>query len=333
MKNIDVLWFVEHISRELDVVCAATHYLKKDNHHTVEIIPFQHKDLALLSRLYNPKILVIPYCYSVYDSGISEIITKFREPIYFNLYWEQILYRANISYKAPHDLFAQKYVLHHAWSKKNADYFKRKYRIPGGHIFINGQPAYKLYEEPYSHLYPSKEALAKRYKLDPKRLWLFFPENFSWAFYSLNQLKQIIKFGQDEKAALEMRDYCQKVFSQVMKWFKEASYCPVEIILRPRPAIAKENFIKAVKETIGTLPSNLFITDELSVREWIMRADLVISSFSTSLIEASIAHKPIYMVVPEKIPEPLWTDWYKYIPKLMTRDDFLNVCCGRKIDY
>jgi hypothetical protein len=50
------------------------------------------------------------------------------------------------------------------------------------------------------------------------------------------------------------------------------------------------------------------------------------SSYSTSLIEAAVADKPVYMVEPIPIPSALYCNWYKYIPKIKTVDTMISAC-------
>jgi hypothetical protein len=77
---------------------------------------------------------------------------------------------------------------------------------------------------------------------------------------------------------------------------------------------------------VGVPVANLhFIKDE-SVREWILASDMVASSYSTSLIEAAIADKPVYMVEPVPIPESLYSDWYDFVPRLRDAREFQDAC-------
>jgi len=63
-----------------------------------------------------------------------------------------------------------------------------------------------------------------------------------------------------------------------------------------------------------------------TVRDWILASDVVISSYSTSLIEAAVACKPIYMVEPVPIPESLQCDWYEFVPRIYASAEFKEAC-------
>ena len=68
-----------------------------------------------------------------------------------------------------------------------------------------------------------------------------------------------------------------------------------------------------------------FIKDD-SIREWTMASDVVISSMSTSLVDAAVARKPAYLIEPYPTPEYLHSNWYDYITHIRTQEEFKSVC-------
>jgi len=68
-----------------------------------------------------------------------------------------------------------------------------------------------------------------------------------------------------------------------------------------------------------------FIKDE-TVREWILASNVVISSYSTTLIEAAVASRPSYMAEPIPIPDSLQYDWYQHVPRVTSLDQFKRAC-------
>ena len=326
MKNIDIIWFIEHISRELDVACAVGALLERSFGKKIEILPYtinQYKN----THTFNPKLVILPYCYSIKDSGLLNYLSNWPDTLYINIAWEQIFYKANLEYKAPRDIFSKKYVIHHSWSKARSKFLHER-GVPKNHIFTNGHPAYKLYERPYKNFFVTRSELAKEFNLDHKKKWIFFPENYSWFFYSNHNLEEIIKNGQNRSVVYSMRDYCSRAFNEVISWINEVSEKnkdTIEIILRPRPAFSITYFKEVLGKLFPRLSRNIHIVKDYSVREWILSSDLVLSSFSTSLIEGAIARKPIYMLEPIPIPPPLVADWYKYVKKVRTKDDLYRV--------
>jgi SAM-dependent methyltransferase len=57
-----------------------------------------------------------------------------------------------------------------------------------------------------------------------------------------------------------------------------------------------------------------------------MASDLVMSSYSTSLIEAAVDGKPIYMIEPSPFPDSLYCSWYNYVSRIATANDFEKAC-------
>ena len=58
----------------------------------------------------------------------------------------------------------------------------------------------------------------------------------------------------------------------------------LEIILRPRPSVSTGEFLGFFRHRVGGDTGRIRFLKEGSVREWIMASDVVISSYSTSLI-------------------------------------------------
>ena len=69
---------------------------------------------------------------------------------------------------------------------------------------------------------------------------------------------------------------------------------------------------------------NLKIMKTETAREWILAADHVMSSHSTTLIEAALAGKPIHRFSPEAYPEAVALEWHGLVPLLSDRKAFLD---------
>ncbi len=322
---MQVIWLIEHIARELDVAAACAALLERDFGVQVIVLPYVHPDADPMIGTYHPDCVLLPYCYSFSDPHLAPIFQRWPEAVYVNLSWEQIFYQANLEYKAPQDDFAKQSVYHHVWSRERKKFLLSR-GVPDDHIFLNGHPAYKLYDLPYRKIFTNRTQLAEEFSLDPKKRWVFFPENYSWFFYSDHNLAEIIKKGQNEHAAHLMRDYCRRCFTDSMKWLSQAAKQNkhVEIILRPRPAFSSAYFMKKVRDVLTDIPDRLHIIKNYSVREWILASDGVISSFSTSLIEASVAGKSVSMIESHPIPPPLQSFWYRYVSRIRTKEELFK---------
>jgi hypothetical protein len=326
MKEIDAILIYEHAARELDVVSAVTALLRTQYSVEAEVIHWPTGFYKIMDKV-RPKLVVLPFCY--YEETFRPLLAYWRKSIFFNLTWEQLFYSGNEKAKTPRGDFAVKHVVHHAWSELYAS-FLTKSGIPEAHIFVNGQPAYTLYDEPYRNYFDSRQALAARHSLDPAKKWIFFPENYNWAFYSEGALNRFVQTGLTPDDINLMREFCNLSLTEALHWCNSVARSGnVELIVRPRPAISVEEFRTFAQRVLQSIPERLHILQSESVREWILASDIVMSSRSTSLIEAAVACKEFYIIEPRPIPEPLQMDWYDLAPHLKSEQEVLDVSLGK----
>jgi len=323
-ETIDILYFFEHKARELDIACAVKAILEKDEGVTIEIASIAHS-LDVVFAKYHPKVVVLPYCVAVHEASLDRLVAQWPEARFVNLSYEQVLGVAQKDLNAPKDDFARNYVIHHAWGEFFADYLK-SHAVPEEHIVVNGSPTYSLYRPPYSAYYGNARAeLAKKFDLDPEKRWVFVPENYGWAFYANHMVRARIRRGFPAQDAHRYRDFARDSMTEVAKWWRDtASIDSIELIVRPRPAIPKDGFIETVREMAGAVPDDLHIIKYGTVREWILCSDVVVSSYSTTLLEAAVARKPIFMFYPIEYPDFLYSEWYDLVEKVTTQDAFVS---------
>lgn len=323
MQIVDIVYFYEHASRELDVACAVAAILEQDHGLSVKIVHWPVGFPAIEDHI-KTRLVVLPFCYT--EDYFTLLLAKWRKAKYFNVSWEQLFYTGNLKAKTPRGSFATKYVIHHAWSEAYAG-FLREQGIKEQDIFVNGQPAYTLYDEPYRFYFISRTELADKYGLDPTLQWVLFPENYNWSFYTQEKLDQYIKEGQSPKEIYAMREFCEHSLTDTILWCNEvANKGEVELIVRPRPSTSLGRFEEVINSIIPNMSERFHIIQEESVREWILASDIVVSSYSTSLIEAAIAGKEIYMLEPYPIPDPLQAEWHGLLPHIKTGDEFFKAC-------
>ena len=321
MQPIDVIYFIEHIARELDVACAVKFLLAKQGIQ-VEICSLVNHLDDTLSR-WRPRLVAIPYGTSVKDTNLEPIIAHWGSARYINLSYEQVLGKTQKSFKAPKDQFARRHLLYTAWGDFFARYLET-YGVPPGHIVVTGNPALALYTNPYREYYgQARTTLATRFHLDISRQWVFVPENYGWAFFKDHQVRDRIRRGFPPEDAFRYRDFALNSLKAASIWWRDAARLDgVELIVRPRPATPEAHFRGTVTEFAGEIPPHLHIIKYGSVREWILASDKVFSSYSTTLLDAALADKPVYMLTPSPIPDFLHAEWYDLTQKVATFDAF-----------
>jgi surface carbohydrate biosynthesis protein len=320
VKRVDICVLFERAAREIDVATAVAHVLSRRHGLTTEIVQ-QYQARATIFGRIRPNVVVLPYAY--HERYNNHFLLRWRKAAFFNLTWEQLFYPGVAVAKMPRGEFAVRHVIHHAWSDAYADLL-RAIDVPEQHIFVNGQPAYALYQEPYRRYFKPRSQIAQERGLDPARRWVFLPENYNWAFYDDAMLAELIRSGQPAAQVAAMRDVVTASFEAAMRWCAAlARRSDVELIIRPRPATSPDQFRMRVEEVVGTLPPRLSITVSDTVREWILASDVVISSYSTSLIEAAVAGRPSFILEPVPWPEFLHNGWHALLPHLRSEDEMI----------
>ena len=324
-KKIDVLWLVEHVARELDVACAAKVIAEHKYGLNVEIRNlYQHIKDYLVE--FEPKVVVHPYVYVVKGALATEdVFERWPDAIHVNAAWEQIHYKANRTIKSPSDDIAKNGVIHFAWGDFYRDYLL-EHGVPADKIIVNGHPAYQLYREPYRSVFRDRAALSRHYGLDINKQWIFVPENYRWAF-AQKKINFFVSLGGDREELMALINFSIPSLKSLLGACLEVSNRKnVEVIFRPRPAINTSRILEFFKSEIGKDTGNIKFIKEGSVREWILASDLVVSSYSTSLLEASVAGKPAWMFEPLPIPDSLHCEWYNHAPRLKTPEAFVRLC-------
>ena len=322
--KVDFILFIEHVARELDVACLLKLYLKKYYHSELVITSFWYDlDFALMT--YDPKVIILPWSYTSDDIKSKDAFKKWPNAIVVNLCNEQLYSKINSNTKSAQDNFSKTQVLHHAWGNYRLPELLRQ-GIPKKNIFINGNPNYSLYQKPYRDAFFSKKQISKIFNLDYTKRWLFIPDNYGIAFFSNSMLLDYIHRGTDPKDAVAFRSFASLSMSIVVPWIKSfAQEFEFEVIVRPRPAIPIDKFIQSYKNLIGRNPKNLHIIKDGTVREWVLASDVVLSSYSTTLLEGAAANKPVFMFQPEPFPTFLEHEWQKHIPKVETYEDMKKI--------
>lgn len=318
MRRVDFCVLFERAARELDVATALAYILLRRHGLTTEVVQQYHARATIFSRI-TPEVVILPYAY--HERYNNHYLTRWRNATFFNLTWEQLFYPGVATAKTPHGEFAVRHVIHHAWSEAYADLLRAR-GVPEPHIFIGGQPAYALYQEPYRRYFKPRSQIAQECGLDPARRWVFLPENYNWAFYDDAMLAELIRSGQPAAQVAAMREVVTASFEAAMRWCAAlVGQSDVELIIRPRPSTSAGSFRARVEEIVGPLPPRMFITARDTVRDWILASDVVISSYSTALIEAAVARKPSFILEPVTLPESLRSEWHALLPHLRSEDE------------
>ena len=329
--KVDVLYFIEHIARELDIACAIKALLEKDRDIAVVIKSIAH-DLEATVSQYDPRVVILPYCNGVINRPPEKMIPDWPRARYLSLTFEQVLGKAQLDYVREKDEFTRKHLFYSVWG----DFYRQfleKTGVQGENIRVNGSPTLNLYRNPYRDYYPQGKAdLAKMYDLDASKRWIFVPGNYGWAFFHDKLVRDRVRRGFNPEHAYQYREFSRASLEQTAAWWASPDLAAVELIVRPRPATPEKDFREMLASFGITILPHMRIIKDGTVREWIMASDIVMSSFSTTLIEAAVAHKPIYMLTPVPLPDFIFTDWYDHVGKIESLESFKGVCTAPNLE-
>jgi surface carbohydrate biosynthesis protein len=320
MRRVDFCVLFERAARELDVATALAYILSRRHGLTTEVVQQYHARATIFGRI-RPDVVILPYAY--HERYNNHYLMRWRTATFFNLTWEQLFYPGVATVKLPRGEFAVRHVIHHAWSDTYANLLRAN-GVPEPHIFIGGQPAYALYQEPYRRYFKPRSQIARESGLDPARRWVFLPENYNWAFYDDAMLAEVIRSGQTTAQVAAMREVVTNSFEAAMRWCAAlARRSDVELIIRPRPTTSPKLFRARVEEIVGPLSPRMSITARDTVRDWILASDVVISSYSTALIEGAVAGKPSFILNPVPLPDSLHSAWQTLLPHLRSEEEMI----------
>lgn len=311
----EIVILVEHISREFSIACILKMILEKKYKSSVHIQSIW--DTSNLNKI-KPKLLLTPFFRSL-NSIVFPFVYKWSDAKIINLCYEQVFRSHQLKFREPKGEFTKNNVTHICWGEKFKDFLISN-GVKNKNVKVNGNLQYQLYKKPYNEIYFNKEYLSKKYNLSKNKKWILFPENYGAIFGGDKSVTNPVP--EDKLTSEKVKTFVENSFDKTMKWVDRFSHLnDVEIIIRPRPMTPKENLVKAYKNINGKISKNVYFIKEDKARDWILSSDVIISNYSTTLIESSLADKSTYMLEPFQFPKFMISDWYEFIPKLNSFKD------------
>ncbi len=322
-QPVDIIIFVEHIVREFNIATCLK-YLghQQADDVTIEVcsLPFGFYDAL---NTYLPRVVLMPSV-GFFDDPQTKgriIHEVWPDTIIVNLAWEQFFHNWEKDYRVPQSDYEREEAIYLAWGQEYVDYLTRNGVNPN-QIHVNGNLSCAIYDKPYSNYLPTREDLAAEHGLDASKRWLFFPENYFFAFQTNHQLNGRAEVGGHKKGLYDFRTWSQKSLEIVIDWLQKIALAEdIEIIFRPRPAIPLDRYESLFGRKVSSLPPNLHLIKSGSVKEWVLASELVVSSNSTTMLESTYADKPTFRLAPIEVPHLFTHDWLHDVPAVRTYAD------------
>ena len=320
MKEVDVIFFIEHKDRELESIKLIANKLREKGKKSLILSVYFHVHYLYL---YKAKVFVFPYLINKNDWPVSLIYKMYGDSVeYVNMNWEQLISKVNEEYKKPQDNFVKNKVKHIAWDEHFKEYLL-KYGVEKNNIIVTGNPANEILYNLLDKKSELREKLSQEFGLDKNKRWLFLPMNYGWAFSNDKLIQSKINKGYPKKIAWEYRKYSRKCLKNFVYFIREISKkYECEIIIRPHPSITEYDYRAVFIKEIKYIPKKVLLNKSYSIREWIIASDIIGSSWSTSVWDAYNIGKLVFLFSPYKRPEWLNVWWNNKVKNITNFSEF-----------
>ena len=312
MKNIDVILFVEHKDRELEIAIELQALLLSEGVTTVILSSVYHMLTAL--RKYRPKAIVTPSTalgkgsvgYNYYQIYGDQIM-------YFNLNFEQFISSWKGKYKnSKHPAFTR-IQRQFVWG----EYFKEiliDSGVNNDNIVVTGRPYNELVRKKYvGKKVKYRNELIKSHDIPQGNTLIMVALTDGLAYVTDDKIKYMISNGAIENDLRDHVDYVKRnvnhIFQHIHDLIMDGTLKKnnITIILRPHPAIPNSHYLELLKLGEEEL-ENVIVTKSENALKWLTVADAFITNYSTLAIEAKNIGTPIYLheVYKKEINENYW---------------------------
>jgi len=307
-----VLWFFEHFEREMPIINLCRERLEAEG-IDVEIQPslLNFPELSIYGQSYHA--IIVPSK----NRLLARILQNIDIPI-ICLNYEQMLSGINNALKAPDALVKQaSYLL--AWSDDFGHYLKHNGIDPDAIIYSQRPQnaiARQYIDSTNFHLPVFVQEAKKRFKNI-----IYLPLTCLQAFKTDAELWRLAKATGVDNSLLTTRKYA--VRRQIVSLYQEIEKATESFfILRPHPGVTIEDHKSLLREIGIKELSNLLITDEGNAYDWLNISDIVVSNYSSVLLDAKAVEKDTYLFKPNILPQWMHYDWFDDFNVIHSFDDW-----------
>lgn len=288
-EEINVMFLIEHPSRELDAIERLSSMLLKEYGFTSIIAPLHaHRHLVFK---YKPDLICVHYCGAGDEYPVNFLKSVFPNAIFLSLNWEVRLAQYNIPYKAPKDNFARNTLFHISWDKQFTDFLLNN-SVNSSNIYECGN--LQLSSKILDVFEDNKD---KEDVIGSSKGWdkiIFLPLNVWYGFASQQDLDLRLRRGFDPTALSKLVKYSRSIFNTICGDIRSiAERNPNFLfIFRPRPNESEAHYIDFLGDDDKQIPDNILISSNHSAFDYFPFVDAVVSNWSTLTFDAK------YMGIP-----------------------------------
>ena len=231
-------------------------------------------------------------------------MTNAKNAIVINLQYEQVLSKnwEEIGYHNPKGDAKKAVTL--CWGNNNYQRLLSN-GVPKENLKITGAIHLDFLNDKFSSFYLSKNNIAKIFNLDTKKKWILYISSFTVASDNgivANGLLNSFKKNKDSiQNFIDVSKTSRKItLNWIQKLLREDE--SIYFLYRLHPNEIKDKTLSIMEEKYY---GRFICIQDYSVKQWIHVSDIVVTWFSTSIVESFYANKNCYILRPVKIPESM----------------------------
>ncbi|WP_379970598.1 surface carbohydrate biosynthesis protein [Ectobacillus sp. sgz5001026] len=291
---IQIIYELEN--REFDNALLLSAELKRRGYE-VEII---HKATCLKNRSQKG-VLIVPNCYNSENYNFFRYMLNSKNNPIINLQYEQVLSKnwEKIGYHNPKGEAKNAITL--CWGNNSYQRLLSN-GLSENNLKVTGAIHLDFLSNSFSEFYLQKNEIAKSMNLDVRKKWILYISSFTMAEDKGVVAEKLMNSFEGEKEMIQdFVDVSVKSREITLKWIEEILLEDENIcfLYRLHPNEIEDETLSHLEQTY---PKRFICVNKYSVKQWIHVSDIVLTWFSTSIIECFYAKKHCYILRPFKIP-------------------------------
>jgi hypothetical protein len=302
-----ILILVEHPDRELEVAKQMAEMLTHKYGCSVDVASIlYHGHLCLQQRF---SAVIIPS----YKWSFVEFLVGWRpDLLVFCLNYEQMLSQFNREVFPPGGHSILNTVIHFSWSRDFSSFLIQN-KVRNENIYHVSKFVYGIYTRD-AYVNPVAEkygALLNHYSSV-----VFAPLTDLQAFKSNKRLQREFRSRQAFDYAVLRRDYVLDSIVQIVRLLNTyAKENPgVLVVLRPHPSVGSNRYEELIRASKIERSSNFLLNYEFTAIDWVLVSNLVVSNYSSVLLDAGYFGRDVLVLEPITMPEFLKLPWIDAMP-------------------
>ena len=239
-----------------------------------------------------------------------------RKTLFVSFNFEQMLSNFNEEAKRPKKGFITSRLHHFSWSDEYTDYLSANC-IQREKIHQIQKPIYQALERMSdTHSLSIDNQLLG--EISNFERVIFVPLTCLQGFKSDERVHKEFGGGILYQRAIIRRDFVKRSVNKIFHWIAELAVNETKMvfILRPHPSVPTSTYYEVFQQLGITLPSNVIISDNGTAIEWVTKSDVILSNYSSLLLDGLKYNIASFILQPYAFPEDISYPWFSYFTKI-----------------